>query len=70
MSLVVNIAKDDLLSSLAFIQNITTKPGTLAILSNILIETKNDAIEVELDGNKLIIVPQSAILLLVRDEDL
>lgn len=31
---------------------------------------KNDAIEVELDGNKLIIVPQSAILLLVRDDEL
>jgi DNA polymerase-3 subunit beta len=45
MSLVVNIAKDDLLSALAFIQNITTKPGTLAILSNILIETKNDTVE-------------------------
>jgi len=45
MSLVVNIAKDDLLSALAFIQNITTKPGTLAILSNILIETKNDIVE-------------------------
>jgi DNA polymerase-3 subunit beta len=46
MSLVVNIAKDDLLAALAFIQNITTKPGTLAILSNILIETKNDTIEI------------------------
>lgn len=45
MSLVVNIAKDDFLSALAFIQNITTKPGTLAILSNILIETKNDTVE-------------------------
>lgn len=31
---------------------------------------KNDAIEVELDGNRLIIVPQSAILLLVRDDEL
>ena len=31
---------------------------------------KNDAIEVELDGNRLVIVPQSAILLLVRDEDM
>jgi len=46
MSLVVNIARDDLLAALAFIQNITTKPGTLAILSNILIETKNDTIEI------------------------
>lgn len=31
---------------------------------------KNDAIEIELDGNRLIIVPQSAILLLVRDDEL
>jgi len=31
---------------------------------------KNDAIEVELDGNRLVIVPQSAILLLVRDDEL
>lgn len=31
---------------------------------------KNDAIEIELDGDRLIIVPQSAILLLVRDEEL
>jgi len=31
---------------------------------------KNDAIEIELDGDRLVIVPQSAILLLVRDEDL
>ena len=46
MSLVVNIAKDDFLSALAFIQNITTKPATLAILSNILIETKNDTVEI------------------------
>jgi co-chaperonin GroES (HSP10) len=31
---------------------------------------KKDAIEIELDGEKLIIIPQAAILLLVRDNDL
>jgi len=31
---------------------------------------KKDAIEIELDGEKLIIVSQSAILLLVRDKEL
>ncbi|MBU0472825.1 MAG: co-chaperone GroES family protein [Bacteroidetes bacterium] len=31
---------------------------------------KKDAIEIELDGEKLVIVAQSAILLLVRDNDL
>ncbi len=31
---------------------------------------KRDSIEIELDNEKLIIVPQSAILLLHRDEDL
>ena len=31
---------------------------------------RKDAIEIEIDKQKLIIVPQSAILLLIRDEDL
>lgn len=31
---------------------------------------KRDAVEIELDGKKMVIVPQSAILLLTRDEDL
>jgi chaperonin GroES len=31
---------------------------------------KKDAIEIEIDGEKLIVIPQSAILLLVRDNEL
>lgn len=31
---------------------------------------RRDAIDIELDGKKMVIVPQSAILLLHRDEDL
>jgi len=31
---------------------------------------KKDAIEIELDGEKLIVIPQSAILLLVRDNEI
>lgn len=31
---------------------------------------KKDSVEIELDGEKLVIVPQHAILLLLRDEDL
>ena len=31
---------------------------------------KRDAVEIELDGKKMVIVPQSAILLLTRDEEL
>lgn len=45
MSLVVNIARDDLFTALASIQNIAGKSGTIAILSNVLIKTMNDAVE-------------------------
>jgi co-chaperonin GroES (HSP10) len=31
---------------------------------------KRDAVEIEIDGEKMVIVPQSAILLLLRDEEL
>ncbi len=31
---------------------------------------KKDAVEIELEKQKLVIVPQSAVLLLIRDEDL
>ena len=40
------------------------KPGDFALY------LKKDAIEVEIDKEKMIIVPQSAVLLLHRDEDL
>lgn len=45
MSIVVNIARDDLLNGLASLQNITAKKGTIAILSNVLISTGNDIVE-------------------------
>ncbi len=45
MPIVVNIAKDDLLSGLASLQNISSKKGTIAILSNVLIQTGNDCVE-------------------------
>lgn len=45
MSLVFNITRDDFLSALSSLQNIVGKPGTISILSNVLIRTKNDSIE-------------------------
>ncbi|MBU0682033.1 MAG: DNA polymerase III subunit beta [Proteobacteria bacterium] len=45
MPIIVNIAKDDLLNGLASLQNITAKKGTIAILSNVLISTGNDMVE-------------------------
>lgn len=45
MPIVVNIARDDLLAGLASLQNITAKKGTIAILSNVLISTGNDLVE-------------------------
>jgi DNA polymerase III subunit beta len=45
MSLVFNIARDDFLSALSLLQNIVGKPGTISILSNVLIRTQNDNIE-------------------------
>ena len=45
MSIVVNVAKEDLLSGLASLQSISSKQGTIAILSNVLIQTGNDSVE-------------------------
>ncbi|MCB2184330.1 MAG: DNA polymerase III subunit beta [Desulfobulbaceae bacterium] len=45
MSLVINIAREDFLSALSSMQNITGKSGTIAILSNVLLRTQNDALE-------------------------
>lgn len=44
MSLIINIARDDFLSALAALQNVTGKKGTIAILSNVLLEAGNDAL--------------------------
>jgi len=44
MSLIFNISRDDLLAGLSSLQNITSKKGTIAILSNVLIESQTDSI--------------------------
>jgi len=45
MSLVLNIAREDFLYALSSMQNVTGKPGTIAILSNILLRSQNDSLE-------------------------
>lgn len=45
MSLVINVAREDFLTALSSLQNITGKPGTIAILSNVLLRTENDVLE-------------------------
>lgn len=42
--MIINVSRDDLYSGVSFLQNITTKKTTIAILYNILIETEFDAI--------------------------
>jgi len=44
MALTLNVSRDDFLSALASLQSVTGKKGTIAILSNVLIETKNDSL--------------------------
>ncbi len=44
MSLIFNISRDDFLAGLASIQNVTGKKGTIAILSNVLIEAQGESI--------------------------
>lgn len=46
MAMIINVSREDFLSVLASLQNVTGKKGTIAILSNVLVETKNDAIVV------------------------
>ena len=43
MALTLNVSRDDFLSALASLQSVTGKKGTIAILSNVLIETENDS---------------------------
>ena len=45
MSLVLNVAREDFLYALSSMQNVTGKPGTIAILSNILLRSLNDSLE-------------------------
>ncbi|NOQ45613.1 MAG: DNA polymerase III subunit beta [Desulfobulbaceae bacterium] len=44
MALHFNISREDLLKAIGTLQNITSKKGTLAILSNVLVEVKQDHI--------------------------
>ena len=46
MTMIINVSREDFLSALSSLQNVTGKKGTIAILSNVLVETKNDAISV------------------------
>ncbi len=45
MPIIVNISRDEFLSALASFQNITAKKGTIAILSNVLLEAENDTVQ-------------------------
>ena len=45
MALHLNISRKELLTALTSLQNVTSKKGTIAILSNILIQTGNDMVE-------------------------
>lgn len=42
--MIINVSRNDLYTNIASLQNVTSKKGTIAILSNILIETGNESI--------------------------
>ncbi|MBU0482524.1 MAG: DNA polymerase III subunit beta [Proteobacteria bacterium] len=44
MSLSINVSRDEFLAGLSSVQNVTGKKGTIAILSNVLIQTGNSSI--------------------------
>ena len=46
MTLSINVSKEDLLPALNTLQSITGKKGTMAILSNVLIQTNENFIEI------------------------
>jgi len=46
MTMIINVSREDFLAALSSLQNVTGKKGTIAILSNVLIETQNDAISI------------------------
>lgn len=46
MALAINILRNTFFSSLASFQNVTSKKGTIAILTNVLLVTKKDSIEI------------------------
>ncbi len=45
MSLVLNIAREDLLAALISVHNVAGKSGAIAILANVLLRSKTDALE-------------------------
>jgi DNA polymerase-3 subunit beta len=66
MSMIVNLSREELLASLASLQNVTGKKGTIAILSNVLIETGNDAVHIT--GTDLEVGVRSQVAAEVRTE--
>lgn len=42
--MIINVSRNDLYTNIASLQNVTSKKGTIAILSNIMIETGNETI--------------------------
>ncbi|MBU0675417.1 MAG: DNA polymerase III subunit beta [Proteobacteria bacterium] len=53
MALSVNLSRDEFLAALSSIQNITGKKGTIAILSNVLIEGEKDKDKITLTATDL-----------------
>ncbi len=45
MPLILNIAREDFIAALSSMQNVTGKPGTIAILANILLRSSTDSLE-------------------------
>jgi len=46
MAMIINVSRVDFLAALSSLQNVTGKKGTIAILSNVLVETKNDSVAI------------------------
>jgi len=44
MAMIINVSRVDFLAALSSLQNVTGKKGTIAILSNVLVETRSDSI--------------------------
>lgn len=44
MAMIINVSREDFLAALSSLQNVTGKKGTIAILSNVLVETQHDKV--------------------------
>ena len=44
MSMIIKVSRNKFYTAVSALQNVTSKKGTIAILTNILIETGNDII--------------------------